>query len=744
MGLPTGHAQLRRSRALLACTAALLCFAAGSVEARQIRGALTAADSAREEMRVGRSWHAARILRAQGTYTAGDPEQLLLLARAEAGWGNWPEVALLLERIGAVASGVGPERWWLLARAHEDGGRWESSMAAYRTFLEGAAPNGTRAGAALPRLARTALAAGKPEEALGALSAIPASADWLRSWAALEGAESRVASGDTAWVIKLLANVRDGGARDAAWSVVARARLAAGDRLGAERAYLAARGVGSEARRGEASAEAGHLALARGDSVAARPLLLAGLEEGPLPSQARAAAGLLAWRDTDMALTLRMAEVLDRASDVGPALRAYDRAARLADSGGAPLGAGVRLARARLLATVPSRREEALEEFRSIRSSTPDPLVGARNLELWARLRGRQGRTADAATVRTWLLDEYPSSAEAAEVMWERGQGADSRGDREEAAGVYEAYLLDFPEGRRWGEASYWAARARLELGDTAQARRLLGRLRREEPVSYYSVMAAHLLGETFVLEVPPGQLAERPPWLGEGLTRLDLLEEAGLVDGAEAEESRLVARARGDAGALLALAEALIERGRTVTGINLGWDLRRGGAPWDLRLLRVLYPFPNREMVAREAAEWGLDPMLVAAVIRQESAFKADIRSPAGAVGLMQVLPSTGRDLARRLGPKGFREEDLEVPDVNLHLGSAFFLEMSRRYRDDLPLVLSAYNAGPARAARWRRYPDASDPERFTESIPFEETRGYVKNVRRNLDLYRALYGHD
>ncbi len=732
-------------------------------------------------MRVGRSWHAARILRDLGADTSDDPGQLLLLARAESGWGNWPEVALLLERIETAAVGVGPERWWLLARAHEDGGRWESSVAAYRTFLEGAGPAGARAVAALPRLARAALAAGKPEEALAALSAIPASADWLRSWAALEGAESRVASGDTAWVVRLLANVRDEGARDAAWSVAARARLAAGDRSGAEKAYLAAREPRSDARRAEASTEAGLLALARGDSSAAWPLLVAGLEAGPPPSRARAAGGLLSFRGTDMALTLRMAEILEGAGDVGPAQRAYDRAARLADSAGVPLGAGVRLARARLLATVPSRREEALEEFRAIRSSTPDPLIGARNLELWARLRDRQGRTADAATVRTWLLDEYPSSPEAAEVMWARGQGAESRGDREgalaayaalaaaapehtragearmragqillgrgsreEAAGVYEAYLRDFPEGRRWEEASYWGARARLELGDTAQARRLLVRLRREAPVSYYSVMAAHLLGETFDVEAPPGQPAERPPWLGEGLSRLDLLEEAGLVEGAEAEESRLVDRARGDAGALLALAEALLERGRTVTGINLGWDLRREGAPWDLRLLRVVYPFPNREMVVREAAEWGLDPMLVAAVIRQESAFRADIRSRAGAVGLMQVLPSTGRDLARRLGPRGFREGDLEVPDVNLHLGAAFFLEMSRRYGDDLHLVLSAYNAGPARAARWRRYPEASDPERFTESIPLEETRGYVKNVRRNLDLYRALYGHD
>jgi soluble lytic murein transglycosylase len=184
------------------------------------------------------------------------------------------------------------------------------------------------------------------------------------------------------------------------------------------------------------------------------------------------------------------------------------------------------------------------------------------------------------------------------------------------------------------------------------------------------------------------------------------------------------------------------VEAGWTVEGINLGWELREAGAPWDRRLLRLVFPFPYREMIVREAAEWGLDPLLVASLIRQESAFKRDIRSSAGAVGLMQVMPGTGAELARRLGPARFREDHLEVPEVNLHLGAAFYRDMSRRYDGELTLVLSAYNAGPARANRWRRYPEVGDPPRFTERIPIEETRGYVKNVRRNLAIYRILYG--
>jgi soluble lytic murein transglycosylase len=155
-----------------------------------------------------------------------------------------------------------------------------------------------------------------------------------------------------------------------------------------------------------------------------------------------------------------------------------------------------------------------------------------------------------------------------------------------------------------------------------------------------------------------------------------------------------------------------------------------------------VTFPFPYRELVRREAAEWGIDPFLMAAIIRQESSFKADIVSPAGAIGLMQVMPPTGQQLARRHGPDPFTNASLTRPEVNLHLGAAFFVDMSRRYDHDLPLVLSAYNAGPTRASAWRQFPEVADPLRFTERIPFDETRGYVKSVRRNLALYRVLYG--
>ncbi|MDX1495671.1 MAG: transglycosylase SLT domain-containing protein, partial [Longimicrobiales bacterium] len=510
-----------------------------------------------------------------------------------------------------------------------------------------------------------------------------------------------------------------------------------------------------------------------------------GFQEARGGARVRAAAGLLDLGGHDLDAWLELAQLLDRSGDGSRALRAYDEALALARSSGDVVGGGAlpesaRLERARLMSTVRSRQDEALEEFRAIRETTESERIGARNLEVWMDMRSRQRMNAQVNTLRRWILEEYPSSDAAAEIAWGQAYNAEARGaldaaleryaflienvrtharagqarmrsgqihlrrgDLQAAAEVFEQYLSDFPEGRRWQEAAYWAGRTRLELGDTAAGEAHLRHVL-TQPVEYYAVMAADLLGVDFEVDMPPGEAPEEPGWLTEGLARLDMLTEAGLERGAEAEIARLRARADDTRGPRLRLAQALIDRGRTIDGINLGWALLSDEGGWDREILHVTYPFPYRELVRREAAEWGIDPFMMAAIIRQESAFKADIVSRAGAIGLMQVMPPTGAQLARTHGPDGFTEESLTKPEVNLHLGAAFFVDMSRRYDNELPLVLSAYNAGPTRATRWRRYPEASDPLRFTERIPFTETRGYVKNVRRNLGLYRVLYGQD
>jgi soluble lytic murein transglycosylase len=226
-------------------------------------------------------------------------------------------------------------------------------------------------------------------------------------------------------------------------------------------------------------------------------------------------------------------------------------------------------------------------------------------------------------------------------------------------------------------------------------------------------------------------------------------LVAAGLERGASWEVESLSQRIRAVEErelrqvALLRLARELNQRGFTREGINLGWELQRDGRPWDRELLSAIYPFPYKDLVLAAARERQVDPFLMAGLIRQESAFWAQARSRADARGLMQVLPATGRELARSVGPRNFRPDDhLFEPEINIHLGTKFFFDMRERFGGDPSLILSAYNAGPTRARRWRQFPESGDLPRFVEKIPFTETRGYVKNVLRNHAIYTWLYG--
>lgn len=746
-------------------------------------------DSALEEFEAGRYWHAARILLAE---PALDPDGRIWLARAEAGYRNWAGVLSALEGLETATrpSGAsGAEVWRLRALALDEVGRDGEAADAWSVALEAgvearAVPLARRARiawATLPEASPAAPAA--LAAAVTALDVTEAEDAPLAAAVAAEAVPGRAEAGDTAAVRILLERARGPFAPSDAWELPARVALEAGDSAAALAAYTALLEEGSPARRGRALEVLGDLALARGDSTGAAASYLRSLRLAPgtVPGR-RAARGIvdLAGGEMDAETALAAARALDRLGDGRRALAAYDRYVEVVEATDGTPAASARLERARIAATVPSRIEEAVEEFRAL-DEHPDAAIGARTLEVWAALRRRQGQTGNYQTLRRWLVERYPDTDAAAQMVFLRADAAQDRGafdsaiatyeevtrmaptrsfagqarmriaqillgrgDAVGAAEVYEAYLADFPTGRRWEEAAYWAARLRLERGEEAAARVHIDRLQRDSPLTYYSVRASELVGENFRLDVL-GVGVE--PAVPEPLPMptLDLLEEAGLESAAEAWVEARIEQVGGaeDPDALLRLAEALNARGRTLHGINLGWRLREMGMPWTRRLVEVVYPFIYREMVLREAAEWGLDPVLVSALIRQESAWVADIRSSAGAIGLMQVMPQTGAQVARSDGMAGFTPEALETPEVNLHLGARFLRDLLDRYGEDLPLVLSAYNAGPSRADRWKNFPEYADRERFTERIPFAETRGYVKNVTRNVELYEAIYGN-
>lgn len=161
------------------------------------------------------------------------------------------------------------------------------------------------------------------------------------------------------------------------------------------------------------------------------------------------------------------------------------------------------------------------------------------------------------------------------------------------------------------------------------------------------------------------------------------------------------------------------------------------------LQSVRNLYRFPLAywEMIQQKAQERELDPYLILALIRQESLFNPQARSPASALGLMQLLPSTASRIARQIGVSPPSNEQLLQPEINLALGTQYLRDLLQRYSNDWLKAIAAYNAGEGAVDRWEKEILTEDPEEFVERIPYLETRGYVKLVMRNHRIYRRLY---
>src|SRR5581483_8713180 len=149
--------------------------------------------------------------------------------------------------------------------------------------------------------------------------------------------------------------------------------------------------------------------------------------------------------------------------------------------------------------------------------------------------------------------------------------------------------------------------------------------------------------------------------------------------------------------------------------------------------LWRVAFPLPFWKPLTAYAQQRGIDPYLLAGLIRQESEFNPAVISVANAYGLTQVLPSTGRELSRKLNIRPFRASMLFTPDVNLNIGTFYLRMVLDQLQGKMEATLASYNAGKSRVLRWLNWSNFQEPAEFVESIPFIETRDYVQSVLRN-----------
>jgi soluble lytic murein transglycosylase len=154
----------------------------------------------------------------------------------------------------------------------------------------------------------------------------------------------------------------------------------------------------------------------------------------------------------------------------------------------------------------------------------------------------------------------------------------------------------------------------------------------------------------------------------------------------------------------------------------------------------KVLFPLDYWPLIRRHSGQRGLDPYLIAALVAQESTFDADVRSSANAYGLMQIVPSTGRRLARTLGIRRFSTSKLTDPDINVRMGTLYYKNLVNQFGGD-HYALASYNAGESRVVRWIAERGELPRDEFIDDIPFPETQNYVKKILGTAEDYRLLY---
>src|SRR4029450_9679611 len=381
------------------------------------------------------------------------------------------------------------------------------------------------------------------------------------------------------------------------------------------------------------------------------------------------------------------------------------------------------------------------------------------------------------------VMERYPTSPYIERSRYAAADIYESFGRKQEAIALYMSCIKTFPNSqvhddaasrlawlyyrdREWAQAYatfrilaanakdnafrtaalYWQGRSAEKLGEAETAIRIYRQIVDASEESYYQALALRALArmgiaveEPKISALPPVEEAD-PPMSAEIIYHLSRARELSAISLhrlAVAEISEVDRLSKKN----LRLRPLLMQE--YFNNHAYGRSLAIANQLPSSQSERNLYRFPLAywEMIQQKAQERELDPYLILALIRQESLFDPQARSPAAALGLMQLLPSTASRVAKQIGVSPPSNEQLFQPEINLVLGTQYLKDLLQRYSNDWFKAIAAYNAGEAAVDRWEKEILTDDAEEFVERIPYLETRGYVKLVMRNHRIYKRLY---
>jgi soluble lytic murein transglycosylase len=358
------------------------------------------------------------------------------------------------------------------------------------------------------------------------------------------------------------------------------------------------------------------------------------------------------------------------------------------------------------------------------------------------------------------LARRFPRGRYADRAAWKIGWTAYKQGNFAETARIFEAAAVAFPRADYRPSWLYWAARSRDQLGERPAGSHLYRVVAADYQHSYYGRLATRLLAErreapaTTIVTVDRRDPQAQDPLIPTAST-IRALGAAALYDDA-LREVEYAKRAWGDSPALQATvawlrhhraleenaADRFADLRGAITIMRRAYPqfLAAGGEQLPPDVLRIIFPIDYFPIIKKYSDAHGLDPWLMTALIAQESTFTADVRSAANAVGLMQLIPSTGRRYASKLGIR-YSSRILTQPETNVRLGMRYFKDLVDRF-GGAHYALASYNAGEQRIVRWIAERPGFDQDEFIDDIPFPETQNYVKRILGTADDYRRLYG--
>jgi soluble lytic murein transglycosylase len=360
------------------------------------------------------------------------------------------------------------------------------------------------------------------------------------------------------------------------------------------------------------------------------------------------------------------------------------------------------------------------------------------------------------------LQQRFSNGTRASYAHWKAAWLTLRQGRNEDAKKQFEEQIALYPTGAETPAALYWRARLAEEDNQPGMARAFYDKLSQRYLNYYYADLGRQRLRKLSPSAVPAEHFAlldHVPPLEGSGrvtlsdppaddlhLQKAELLGNGGLVDFAARE---LQAAANSEAGNWIPAetAQLYIDTGHYDRAIEVMKHSAPNYFALDIPDLprsywEALFPKPYWTDLKRYATANGLDPYLVASLIRQESEFNPAAVSRANAVGLMQLLPKTGKLVAKEVKLKRYNPSQLYTPEINLQLGTRYFKGMVDKFGGSFEYALAAYNAGSDRVEEWMGQGKYRDPQEFVESIPFTETREYVQAILRNAAVYKQLYG--